>query len=537
MATIPLADSLSRSPASVNARVSTANIDFSGLNSLSTALRDISDTGTRFQASQAASEFMKKKIAEDNAYEQDQEFGTIEERYTRNVTTALNEAAGMISDGEARNNFLSQYSVQTASGIENIKGVAFRKEADYQGAYVNEQLLELRDAGLLTESPLEVMDTATGLVASAMDQGYITAEQAQRMNEDFRNSLASGKLETLAPRDRLEALKEPWAANLPLDTRITLQRTAETEIIDDEAIANVDLYMATITEGGTRDDVQTQIEDITDPDIRAATERRFENEFIRYEKNLAAIQEGLHKEYFEPVRSGTINVDAIPREDIDKMEPSVLNSLYAAESQAASGTTDVVSSRTAMAGFFDLKALVDANLADPMDLRAYVIEHSPELGKQDFEDYMKVATEGIVPPEITSLLNAKENLNTKLKNLEAAGLLGDDVDIEFNRMYVEFDNWYRGVQAETGKTPNDTEVEKHVDRMILDVSWRNRVGATKGNARWQDFTGEEKTLFVNRIYRKLVNGSPEEQAKLEAITSNLPAQYSPDQFLFLHDRL
>lgn len=541
MATIPIAERLARQADAGQAPVGSARVDVSsGVQSLAGVLGGIRDTAVKYQVSQAASEFMTRKIAEDGAYTDDNDYNTIEERYSRNITDALNESATLISDGAARNEFMQRYQVDVAQGVQRIRDVARTKEIDYNRAYVNQKLDDLREAGL-TGDIRSTMDTATGLLGAARDQGYISAQEYEKMDSDFRNNLAQANLSIMSPEQRLEALGQPWAQNIPKDLRVRITETAQAELVVGQAIANTDGYMADIIAGGTREDAQSKIAQIKDDTVRAETERRFENEYARYTRTKTEEQNGLHQAYFLQVRTGQLSVDDIPDEDLQRMNPTTLKSLFAAESQAAAGRGPaVVSDRNSLFELYSMKALVDSNAATPTELMAKVAELAPTLSQQDYDDWLKIGTEGLVPPETKSLLTAKEGLMLRLESMREAGVLEDSsdtgVDNTFNRMYVEFDEWYRGLQTSTGKAPGEAEQQQKIDRMLLDARWINRVGWA-GSLQWRDFNDEEKRTYVDREVRRLQSGGRRDQAIYRTIIGNLPENYTPDQFMELYTRL
>lgn len=527
MARIPSADRLSVNVADGVAPVATVDTRNVGQGAahLATAIDKTLDSRARYQYAQAASDFLVKKTKQDSAYDNDQEYGTIEQRYTEGTASALEQSAALIGDARVRNEFLLQYRPQVAAGVERIKGVATSRERDYQRGYIQQQLTALTDSGLTGDIP-EAIGTAQALLVTARDQGYVSAQEYATMEGGFRTELASRAIKMLAPREQLAALEAPWATNLPVDARTILTREAKEAVVKEDAMVNVDGYMARILGGETRTDVQGAIESITDPAVRAATEQRFETEYGRYEKNKVDQQSALQQKYFLQVRQGLITMDQVPQEDLERMDVSVVNSLFAAESQAATGI-NTNSDRQVLDTLHGMKAMAESGARTWPEVRQYFVDNSQFLAQTDFDQWSQITTSGVVPPKVESFLTAQQRLSATLDVLNNSKLTAFARDAIYGREQRRFDTWYMQQQQETGRVPSDVEVTRKIDEIVLNTYSVDNEGWFTGSTGWPALTDAQKTAERARIER----ADPTTAADVNA---SLPPTATPDDFMALY---
>ncbi len=477
---IPSADQVGRkfaNPVTAITRVDTSNVG-KGLQIVATAVDKGIDTVSRYQYAQAASEFLVKKNTEDNAYADDQDYGTIENRYSKNIDKSLQDSANLIMDPRLRNEFMLKFRPEVAEGVSRIRSVASSKEKDYQRGYVNQQLEALTEAGLTGDMDT-ALATSTALLETARDSGYISAQEYQQLNTTQRQNMAVKSIEMLEPKQQLEALNTPVVkANLPADVEVKLRKAAEAELVKGEAVVAVDDIMSSIRLGGSRIAAQARIEQIEDPDIRTAVEQRFENEYNRHEANKAQLQEGLNKKYAVQLRLGEMTFDQIPRADLNDMDPSTLASLQSAERTAASGPPQN-SDRNVLLNVFALQARAenpnlppltpeqlgqlgiesDTEMTAAQASLAYAGKNQHLLNPQDFEQYVGAAVKGVVPAEAKPFMTARARLSNELR------LMYPKDTAKVYAKEIEFDRWY----SSQATPPTDSDVREHMDLMILDT--------------------------------------------------------------------
>ena len=87
---IPTSVSLNRRIPNGATGVDTSNSDL-GLGQVAGFVNNIHQRRTAYSTANAQANFLKAKLSQDNSYDQDEDYGTIEDRYTQGVTTALEE--------------------------------------------------------------------------------------------------------------------------------------------------------------------------------------------------------------------------------------------------------------------------------------------------------------------------------------------------------------------------------------------------------------------------------------------------------------
>jgi hypothetical protein len=544
-ASIPSADRIGKQFA--NPVVSIARTDVSnvgkGLQIVAAAVDHNIDKVSRFQYAQAASEFLVKKNTEDNAYDNDQEYGTIENRYSKNIDKSLQDSANLIMDPRLRNEFLLQYRPQVAEGVSRIRSVASSKEKDYQRGYVTQQLEALTEAGLTGDMDT-ALATSSALLITARDSGYISAQEYESLNKTQRQSMVVKSIEMLEPKQQLAALETPSVKNnLPADVEFKLRKIAQSELVKGEAIANVDTIMADIYEGGSRTAAQAKLAAIEDPDLRVATEQRFENEYNRYQANKGELQEALSKKYAVDLRLGNMTFDQIPRADLDAMDPSTLAGMQAAERTAASGVRQD-SDRQVLYNVYSLMARAGDPNAAPMtreqrislqldpdaettaaqDAQQYTMQNSHLLNNADFKDLVQDAVKGVVPEARKPLFDARAQLNSELALINPDSTEAARFKAKQERRLAE---WY-----DAQKTPPTPEqIREQTDILFLETiefdpkpnSWLPAF-----DVEWAKLSPESRQANV----QKLIN---DKDARMLAIVKAMPGA-TVDQLMAAYKR-
>ena len=466
MPSIPRASDINRLVPDVQQRVTTAGTGGleNSLSNVGTALGNFAERKIQYQVSQAKAEFLTAKVQEDNAYNDDQDYETIGDRYSTNVKNAAQSAAEKISFGPARNAFLQDADLDIEQGFQRIRGVAKAKETDTQRAFISESLDGLREA-TLTGDPMSAMDSAMGLIKNGADMGYLSHEEAAKLFDGWRDDALIAKIETMEPEDRVEALSQPWAKELPTDVQTKLGRIAKDELDKNVAMENVDSYFQ---EGLEPTEAYTRIGDIEDPDVRRETEQRFTTEVGRRRGADAALQEDLHRAFFNPVRAGELSVSDIPQQELDRMDPAVVNSLYAAERNAAT-KIDPVTDRAVLDTLY--QKYQDGH-GDPVDVRNYFAENAHRLSNSDFEQWSKVTSTDFEGLEGDPVFTGSQMIQNKLYEVHGYGDTDErnEAQAKYRREFEQYVFDYR--KQNNGNDPSGQEQRDYIDRMMLRLPTR-----------------------------------------------------------------
>lgn len=153
---------------------------------------------SRFEYERAKSHMLIASIEAENELENDQDFGTYEQRYTERMSKARQEAGALLNDPEMRQMFDMDSEEMLARGTAGIKSKVKRKEIDFGRATLDDQLDRNNQFALQTPDPqtrTSLIQTSNDLIQSAYDRGYLGAEEAvlkRRKNaEDFGKTWVS----------------------------------------------------------------------------------------------------------------------------------------------------------------------------------------------------------------------------------------------------------------------------------------------------------------------------------------------------------
>ena len=147
---------------------------------------------TRFEYERAKSHLLISSIEAENELENDQDFGTYEERYGTRMTKARDDAAKLLTDPAMREMFAIESDEMMARGMAGIKGKVKRKEIDFGRATLDEQLNQNTQFALQTTDPekrRQLIAASDGLIEGAFSRGYLGAEEGvmkrRKYSEDF----------------------------------------------------------------------------------------------------------------------------------------------------------------------------------------------------------------------------------------------------------------------------------------------------------------------------------------------------------------
>jgi len=483
MPKIPGAAALKRDIPSIDGRIDVrgvgANIG-AGLMDVAAVASQIGEREKRNQLAKANADMSVALISEANAYDQDPDYATFDERFTGNTETKLGEVAATIENEQLRNEFIQKYRPKIALSREKVRGLAWGKEKDFERGELTTRLETLRNAAILSGDIEDANTQALDLLQSHADLGHIDADDSVTIRNSFRDSLSKGYVEAQDPERRAETLKQPWAKKyLAPDVYAGLKRQADDELRIGKAQTQVDEYLDTDLD---RADVMEKIDKkySGDPKLRKEIESRFDYAFGK--KKVARVEEqsALFDQYFLPIRLGEATIDSIPREDLERMSPQQQNSLYSAQKNSVS------SAKVSFNIGAEDKLNYLLKTRQFPELRKFFVENAGTMSDSQNKSWSEVSIDGVMPIEVESLFTAKASIDAKTPNYtkENRAVLKDSMD-----------TWYRGYQQRENRIPTDDEVGKQIDRMILeyDTSWW-----WGGAQKMFEMTEDEKTYVMER---------------------------------------
>lgn len=413
-----------------------------GLSDVAGVIGRKEDAQAKYQTSKADSEFLVFKHGLDSSAKDDQEYSTLSDRYKKSLDDKRAELSETIKDTRWREDFNNRNSVRIASGLEGVDSIARGKEKDFERGSIADNLNNLRDTGV-AGNLIEAFDQASDILDASVEVGYYDNQEKTKILKQLQNDMAVGKLKMLAPDQRIDALKQDWAKNLPPDTHAELVRRAEADYQEKQAVDIVDSY-----DGMEREERLGKINDIKDKDLRKQVEERNDREMQRIDqaKN-ANIKDIYSRSDLLVEETGT--TDSIPRDDWNAMIPSMRQNL---KGQVANKTRPRTYSNPST-----VDRLQELAAAKKWDLYAEAFGSlKSTLSASDREQYGKINAEHIIPVGVADKDYIK-GLFPKSKDSEKRNIVSSQID-----------SWRASYTNAYGKEPTPAERDKEVNRLIMD---------------------------------------------------------------------
>jgi hypothetical protein len=462
MARIPNAENLQRRVASGLpdvTSISSAPPGLAALEEVSQSLKKKAIKLGAYESSKAEVDFLTLKTKQDRAYEQDEDYKTFDDRYTSELNKGMGEIALRISDPESRAEFINKNKLRVEQGRTRIQELAFSKERDFERASVNTNLDNLRET-VLTGSPEEVSDAklAIGsLLDTSVELGYHSEQEKGELKKSWQQSAALGRLSMMEPENQIEALKKPWAKDLPSDVKMKLKKQAEKDLETNIAIDKVDDYLL---EGLDQEQALEEIEGIKDKSLRRETEKRWDYEYQKEKDADHESQRQLRDQFAYDVSKG-LTVDEIKLNNPEEWEGMDSSTkMYLEGLQAESMQPVVRSNPDAVIHISELVARENWR-----GVAKLVKEYSDQgaLSSKDKIDYAKIAIDGSMPIELTNELTNVQAVNTALTSAQI-----DDDDAK-DLILHNIGKWRLDYIRTHNKEPDDAEREKFIDSQLLMV--------------------------------------------------------------------
>lgn len=406
----------------------------------------------RSEYAKAKNEFLKQKTLLDAQFENDNDFATFNDRYTKGIQSIRDKTAEGISNNRIRQSFIEEAELDMAQGAVKVNTLALAKERDISRAELTANLSGTLEA--IYRAPDEY--TRENLIASANTaiefahaNNYIDAQEAEITRKNFTTDYARTRAKAVPPSELLNLLeqdkggKKSWISYIPPDERVELYNAAKEETVKQEAFSLADGYMK---KGYTLEQGYAVAAEIKDPELRAAVEDRFEKVRIVEDRRIKEAKYTQFMGTWVDIMRGNKSVDDMTREELMQFDQPQINAMRAAEEDFIRGKQRTA---TDLDVIYKLESAKQRKNYDEM-MDILQSEDINRMTRKDAEDYLKIAAVRDVPVELKPFFTAKEELTFQLK---AAGVSGT----KESGIRQEFTEWYQLYQQQNKKEPSRDE--------------------------------------------------------------------------------
>lgn len=441
------------------------------------ALGQAADRRANFDQARAKADFLRRKTVLEGEFGNDRDWETMPGRYEDAIRKGLNESAQMIRDERSRALFMEQAQVSIEEGMNARRADAFLIERDEARAGVNENLNELNESALVGDLE-EAYATVGALLEGAVEAGYYGAEEAGKVERAWKDTFASSKIALMPPRQRVDALSQPWAQNIPVETRAKLLEDARKDQIEEDAIDLVDEMIAS---GMDMTASNKALRSIEDKELRKEAERRRDYVFRQRETAKVERQDQVFEGYGMKVLMGESMVSDIPRDQLDFLDVSQVEALKRAEASRLKGET-VTTDREVVAEFYELYTQGKYEMA-----RNLLYDNSDRFADADFKSLLSKAAKPDENSDPFAIESARTLTQSIDQVLDGAGLNSKKHKGE---MLLKYDGLYQQYQRSTGKEPDDEWRDKTLNDLAVKM-YIDRDGAPFNDVKMQRFRIDE----------------------------------------------
>lgn len=440
-----------------------------GLSQAAGVLEGLADRQITFQENEARAKFVQEKARLDREFKEEPgDFTDMPERYNQRLSEILNETAGGIGSGMARQEFINAGMGNVEQATNGIRDFAFGLEREDGRARIMQNAEGLREVFLNgdDEAVAEALDSYDGLVESGVDAGYYGADEAEALRQKWRQDAAVGKLKMMDPRDALTALDSPWSENIPSDTRAGLERDLRAKQREAVAMEAVDGYMAgDMSQSDARARAREQYGD--DPETRKEVERRIDYAYSARLQAERLDREQAAEEADQFIQGGG-TVAELDQDIKSKLDSKTLDALRAVEMKMVNRHPVVTDTNA----YYELVNLAGSDQSAFADVN--LLQYRDRLSQGDFQQLaaaQKTARGGKDTGEYGSLKGLR-NMNQTVDDVaRSVGLTQKDNPEEMaqfrdrmTQMLVEYQ------QNNGGKKPTPTEWQQMVKQEAVQVT-------------------------------------------------------------------
>lgn len=479
MPTIPSLERRTVTPSSRVTNIGVADIGSVG-RELGGAIDRTIDKKNRYELADAKSKFGILMHKQNSAYEQDNEYDTIEQRWDQSVNEGVDEIAAGISDPELRNLFMMEARERTEASRPRINQLAFGKERDVKRNEMNVHLNGLREIvmGDDPDAARQAIVDAQDLYSAAAERGYVDYEESQKTIELWKQDAAVGRLRKIAPEDLVHALKDPLiTGNIPSDKLAELKRENDNALLEKQSSSIVDGLGADFSLSRLYD-VSERIENDT---LRKKVEARGEAVFKKNRNARLEQAEEFHQKEFVPVLLGEKELD------VNSPEFRELPVNYQTSLIKATEAKDSPAKRTDP--WVQDKMMELYTKQEFTALREFYVDNISKMSASDQAKWSKVSWDGVVPDDWKSKFTVTQRITSALTDAEVADVNAKD------KVMTIVNDWHEE-QIESGVKVTDKDIQSKIKESIATVELDPTAYMFKGEKKYYTLTPEEREEMV-----------------------------------------
>ena len=458
MATIPNVTQIKRrndygqmDVATFNPSGSTAAID-----ETSKFINDLREKRLKSDISKAEMDLSIYLESQKTAFDHDEDYKTIEERWNKGVFDKLSETAGSIPDAQIREAFVQKYRPVIESQRNFIRDTAWGKEKDQDRADVLQRMQTAQDV-FARSGDANLVSTGSDLIDNA--KGF-DEEEKVKYKQAFRVGAVKARLDAVGqdnPQKAIDLLNTDVAVNnLPEGERARMMKAYQDRNAVYQSFSIVDDYME---RGLTLSAGIEESRSIEDPVLRDKVERRFTQELRLQEAAKVTTQATIHEQWHTRIgpRGDGSSIADIPMDQWELLSPEQQENL----NRLDNNPTKVLSDPDVLIKLSGL-GIAATSSGDWTAYNKYLSENSSRLSRQD------QVSRAVVPLENQAkMLTPDSGLTDPQK---VAGALGENADTNTKAKLLNDIGRWRIRQQEAGHNPTDKEVIEFIDNSLIEYS-------------------------------------------------------------------
>jgi len=518
---------LNRKIPQVSGNIDTRGVDANigaGLMDVAGATSDLYQRKIDNQLAKAKADMSVSLIEESNALDEDPDYATHDERFTRNIEGRLGEISSTITDPARREAFVNAFRPNIASARESVKNKAWEKEKDFEIGGLSTRLETLRNTAITSGNIAEANESALELIDSHTQLGHVNADDAVKIRNSFRDDLSKGYIESQDPEKRGELLKQPWAKKyLAPDVFAKLKRDADSELLAGKAqgiVQDMD------NRGINWSDSREEISKIKDPKLKKAARAERDYVFARRDKAVVEGRTQLKDKWYDDLALGDKTVKDIQDSgEWDSMGADLQREMINAQKNSVKATA-VPFNFVHHDNLYQLKVATErGDKQAGLRLREYVLKNYSTMSAAQQKTWSSISIDGVIPAEVDSGLTDIQAISSKLPKT---------ADAEKRRVMLgSMGDWRKNYISQFGKSPTPVDRDNEIDRLFLEYD----VGFWGTDTKFYEMEPEQarettadmkadnpeawkltQNYFVNKGY------IPSQQELMQVLKSNIDAQ-------------
>lgn len=409
----------------------------------------------RLEIVRAKSAWLTSKAQAYDAFKHDDDYETIEDRYTQRIDESAGNVSEMISDPTARAMFEEEIALDRELGIIKSRDLAQLRGRDVELARFKESITALKDASIMGDiaTRSSIAETVDDYIESLRERDYISAEQAVDMRKDVASDYAISLLKLKEPRDQIEMLKtDPLMLELPEDVRQGLIIQADEASVLGESQGAADDILAETTD---RQTALAEVAKIQDPEVRKAARSEVVSRLNQQKTADAEYQRGIADDFINGMVEGQSLTSQRRMNPLkwDQLTGETKAALISMESSGEKSRTTNDAAYTEVSNMLRAGKLGDA--------RDFVRQNYGQFSSSDYRKLLDMTDDPIAREGFLSD-------TARIKQFTEENNLNADEHGRMLRDYEGFLNRYRG--QNDGKEPGSSEKQSFLDGLLIEHS-------------------------------------------------------------------